>query len=278
MFTANKILKSFEQYIDAKYTSKNTKKAYLRDVDEFLKLTDGFGLEDVQKFMQVLFNRGLKPASIIRKLASLSVFFEYLKENGLVDKNYAKLIDKPKNSKKLPKFLDVDETIALLDSVKNKRDRAILELLYSSSLRASELLGLDVEDVDFENLRVRVKRKGGGVVYVPFSERAKRFLVEYIGARNSGPVFLNKYGKRLSDRYLRKLVKKYSVESIFKDISPHTLRHTKATHLLNSGMDIRLLQKFLGHSSIKATQIYTHVNLKQLAETYDNTHPLAKDE
>ena len=278
MSTANEILKSFEQYIDAKYASQNTKKAYLSDADEFLELTNGFDLENVQKFMQILFNRGLKPASIIRKLASLSVFFEYLKESGLVDKNYAKLVDKPKNVKKLPKFLDVDETIALLDSVKNKRDRAILELLYSSSLRASELLGLNVEDVDFENLRVRVKRKGGGVVYVPFSERAKRFLDEYIGARKSGPVFLNKYGKRLSDRYLRKLVKKYSFGSIFKDISPHTLRHTKATHLLNSGMDIRLLQKFLGHSSIKATQIYTHVNLKQLAETYDNTHPLAKDE
>ncbi len=278
MSTVDDLLAGFEQYIDARYSSQNTKSAYLRDAKDFLRVSDSFDLNGVEKFLHALFDRGLKPSSIVRKFASLSVFFEYLKEKGIVDKNYAKLLDKPKVKKDLPKFLDVDETIALLESVKNKRDRAILELLYSSSLRASELLGLNVEDIDFENMRLKVKRKGGSVVYVPFSERAKRFLTEYVGLRKSGPLFLNKYGKRLSDRYLRKLVKRYALRSIFKDISPHTLRHTKATHLLNSGMDIRLLQKFLGHSSIKATQIYTHVNLRQLAETYDNTHPLAKDE
>ncbi len=274
----SELLDRFEAFLEARYSSQNTKRAYIRDVNEFLKQGFPLTFDGLNMYMKHLFDRGVKPSSISRKLASLSVFFDFLKERGIVEKNYVKLVDKPKVKRSLPKFLDLDETIALLESVKNKRDRAILELLYSSSLRASELVGLDVKDVDFEHNRVRVVRKGGKFAYVPFSERAKRFLKEYVKNRRDGALFLNRYGKRLSTRSLQKIVKKYSMTSIFKDISPHTLRHTKATHLLNSGMDIRMLQRFLGHSTIKATQIYTHVNLKQLSEIYDKAHPLAKDE
>ncbi len=272
------LLEEFERFLDSKYSSVHTKRAYIRDVKEFLDSYNSFGADSLSRYEQTLFERGLKASSISRKFASLSVFFEFLKEKGIVEKNYTKLIDKPKAEKNLPRFLDVDETLALLESIEDKRDRAILELLYSSSLRASELVNLNVEDLDFEHLRLRVKRKGGRTFYVPFSERAKHHLVDYIRDRKKGALFLNRYGGRLSTRYLQRIVKRYSLNIIFKDISPHTLRHTKATHLLNSGMDIRLLQRFLGHSTIKATQIYTHVNLKQLAEVYDKTHPLSKDE
>ncbi len=274
----DELLDRFEAFLESKYSSINTKRAYIKDVDDFLRQGFPFSLDGLNMYMKLLFDRSVKPSSISRKLASLSVFFDFLKERGIIQKNYVKLLDKPKVKRSLPKFLDLDETIALLESVKHPRDRAILELLYSSSLRASELVGLDVKDVDFEHNRVRVKRKGGRSVYVPFSERAKRFLKEYVKDRKEGALFLNRYGERLSTRSLQKIVKKYSMRSIFKDISPHTLRHTKATHLLNSGMDIRMLQRFLGHSTIKATQIYTHVNLKQLSEIYDKAHPLAKDE
>ncbi len=274
----NELLDRFEAFLESKYSSINTKRAYVKDVDDFLRQGFPFSLDGLNMYMKLLFDRGVKPSSISRKLASLSVFFDFLKERGVIQKNYVKLLDKPRVKRSLPKFLDLDETIALLESVKHPRDRAILELLYSSSLRASELVGLDVKDIDFEHNRARVKRKGGRSVYVPFSERAKRFLKEYVKDRKEGALFLNRYGERLSTRSLQKIVKKHSMRSIFKDISPHTLRHTKATHLLNSGMDIRMLQRFLGHSTIKATQIYTHVNLKQLSEIYDKAHPLAKDE
>ncbi len=274
----NELLDRFEAFLESKYSSINTKRAYVKDVDDFLRQGFPFSLDGLNMYMKLLFDRGVKPSSISRKLASLSVFFDFLKERGVIQKNYVKLLDKPRVKRSLPKFLDLDETIALLESVKHPRDRAILEFLYSSSLRASELVGLDVKDIDFEHNRARVRRKGGRSVYVPFSERAKRFLKEYVKDRKEGALFLNRYGERLSTRSLQKIVKKHSMRSIFKDISPHTLRHTKATHLLNSGMDIRMLQRFLGHSTIKATQIYTHVNLKQLSEIYDKAHPLAKDE
>ncbi|AEA34431.1 site-specific tyrosine recombinase/integron integrase [Hippea maritima] len=272
------VINEFEEYLNSKYSSKNTIKAYLTDTQEFLKNTKGFDRDDVEVFLVKLFDRGLSSSTITRKLASLSIFFEFLKLKGKVRINPLRVIDKPKQKKMLPKFLEVDDVVALLEGIKDKRDRALFELIYSSSLRASEALGLDINDIDFENLRIRIRRKGGKVVYVPISQRAALFLKDYLKDRKEGPLFLNRYGKRLSDRYLRRLIKKYALSSIFKDVSPHTLRHSKATHLLNSGMDIRLLQRLLGHSSIKATQIYTHLNLKELAQTYDSTHPLAKDD
>ncbi len=272
------LIEEFERYLDVRYSSHHTKKAYLRDVEEFLSHSFGFDIEGVEKFESVLFKKGLSSKSINRKLASLSVFFEFLKQKGVVEKNPVKLVDKPKQKKSLPKFLEVDEIVSLLESIKDKRDRALLELLYSTGLRVSELVSLNVEDVDFDNLRVKVRRKGGKVMYVPFSQRVVQYLVEYLNKRETGPLFLNRYGRRISDRMVRKIVKKYAIHSIFKDISPHTLRHTKATHLLNNGMDLRLLQRFLGHSSIRATQIYTHLNLKELSDVYDKTHPIAKDE
>ena len=268
----------FCRYIEARYKSKHTQRAYLSDVSDFLDSCTAEDTDCINRYVVLLKKKGISSRSINRKLSSVSAFFNFLKSKGITDKNPIDLIDKPKMEKKLPIFLDVDDIIGLLESIENKRDRALLELIYSSSLRASEAVSLNIEDLDFRNLRIRVQRKGGKVAYIPMSKRAAGFVEKYIEGRKNGALFLNRYGKRLSARSLQKIVKKYSLNNIFKDISPHTLRHSKATHLLNSGMDIRLLQKFLGHSSISATQIYTHLNLKELAKTYDKTHPLAKDE
>jgi len=271
-----KIYSEFCEYVEKHYRSVNTQRAYIRDVGHFLDETTIFDEEHINRFIFKLYKKGLTNRTIRRKLSSVSLFLNFLKKNALIEKNPLELMEKPKTDKNLPKFLDVDDVVRLLAKIDNKRDRALIELIYSSSLRANEAISLNVEDVDFEHLRVRVKRKGDKVVYVPITNRAKTYLEEYVDKRKSGALFLNRYNKRLSTRYLQKIVKKYAMQSIFKDISPHTLRHSKATHLLNSGMDIRLLQRFLGHSSIRATQIYTHLNLTQLAKTYDETHPLAK--
>ena len=272
-----KIYSKFCEYVEKHYTSVNTQRAYIRDVGHFLNETTTFDEDHINLFIFKLYKKGLTNRSIRRKLSSISLFLNFLKKNALIAKNPLEIMEKPKTEKNLPKFLDVDDVVRLLEKIDNKRDRALIELIYSSSLRANEAVSLNVEDVDFEHLRIRVKRKGSKVVYVPITNRAKTHLEEYVDKRKRGALFLNRYNKRLSTRSLQKIVKKYAMQSIFKDISPHTLRHSKATHLLNSGMDIRLLQRFLGHSSIRATQIYTHLNLTQLAKTYDKTHPLAKN-
>ncbi len=272
------IYSEFCGYIEKRYTSVNTQRAYISDVAHFLSEVDVFDEEHINVYIFNLHKKGLTNRTIRRKLSSVSLFFDFMKHKGFMDKNPLEFMEKPKTDKKLPKFLDIDDVAHMLETIDNKRDRALIELIYSSSLRANEAMSLNVEDVDLVHLRIRITRKGSKVSYVPLTNRAKRYLEEYIDKRTNGALFLNRYGKRLSTRSLQKIVKKYAIGSIFKDISPHTLRHSKATHLLNSGMDIRLLQKFLGHSSIRATQIYTHLNLAELAKTYDKTHPLAKNE
>ncbi len=270
--------KDFCRYIESKYESEHTKRAYVKDVEEFLEKIGKDEEVSIDRYVVLLKEKGLSNRTIRRKLSSVSTFFGFLKSIGAVDRNPVDFVEKPKMEKRLPKFLDVDDVHNLLEKIENKRDRAMLELIYSSSLRANEAVSLNIEDVDLSNLRIRIKRKGSKVSYVPITKRAKRYLEDYINSRANGALFLNRYGKRLTTRSLQNIVKKYALHNIFKDISPHTLRHSKATHLLNSGMDIRILQRLLGHSSIKATQIYTHLNLSELAETYDKTHPLAKNE
>ncbi len=268
----------FCNYINTTFSSINTQRAYIGDVKEFLEHANDFDKEDIEDYIVTLRKKGLSFRTIKRKLSSISLFFNFLKRKQILKKNPVDYVDKPKMEKNLPKFLDADDVVNLLEKIEDLRDRALLELIYSSSLRAQETIGLNVEDIDFKHLRIRLIRKGGVSAYVPITKRAARYVSNYIGVRKQGALFLNRYNKRLSTRSLQKIVKKYALNNIFKDISPHTLRHSKATHLLNNGMDIRILQKFLGHSSIKATQIYTHLNLEELAKTYDRTHPLVKDE
>ena len=275
----NTLFDSFAAFIKNNYSSVHTQRAYISDLKEFLdnfKEKD-FSEKEINRYIIYLSKKNITNRSIRRKLSSINIFFEFLKKNGVIKNNPVEFVTRPKMDKNLPKFLDMDETLKLLENISNTRDRALLELIYSSSLRASEVMGLNIEDIDFEHLRIKIMRKGGKTAYVPMTQRAAGYLKIYIDKRSIGAVFLNKYGNHLSTRSLQTIVKKYAMHNIFKDISPHTLRHTKATHLINSGMDIRILQKLLGHSSIRATQIYTHLNLKELMEAYDRAHPLEKD-
>jgi site-specific recombinase XerD len=237
--------------------------------------------------MASLHYKKLKKSSISRKLASIRSFFSYLHKEGYVRKNPAKLVSSPKIPKTLPKFLTVDETFSLMEAPKGDsfiltRDKAIIELLYSSGLRVSELTLLDIGDLDIKESLIRVKGKGRKERIIPVGSKAmnaiKNYLPEKISLKKKSPaLFLNNRGGRLTQRSIRRILVRYSrIIGLKGSPSPHTLRHTFATHLLHGGADLRTIQELLGHSSLSTTQKYTHVDIAHLAEVYDNAHPMAK--
>jgi integrase/recombinase XerC len=231
-----------------------------------------------------------KKSSIGRKLAALKGFFRYLLVSRQIDKDPLLLINSPKQEKPLPKFLSVDDVFQLLGNIKIKtpldvRDRAILETFYSTGIRVSELVGLDWSDVDFQLGIVRVLGKGSKERIVPIGQMALDALRDYsievgkkwnLPCKGENPVFLNNRGGRITTRSVARLVEKHLKEvGIPVKVSPHGLRHTFATHLLNSGADLRVIQEMLGHASLSTTQRYTHLNLDQLTAVYDKAHPRA---
>ncbi len=231
-----------------------------------------------------------KKSSIGRKLAALKGFFRYLVSAHQLEKNPLLLINSPKQEKPLPKFLSVDDMFQLLGGIKihtalDIRDRAILEVFYSTGIRVSELVGLNWSDVDFELGIVRVLGKGSKERIVPIGKMALDALRDYsvevrkkwnLPCKGENPVFLNNRGGRMTTRSVARLLEKHLKEvGIQVRISPHGLRHTFATHLLNSGADLRVIQEMLGHASLSTTQRYTHLNLDQLTAVYDKAHPRA---
>jgi integrase/recombinase XerC len=231
-----------------------------------------------------------KKSSIGRKLAALKGFFRYLLASHQIEKDPLLLISSPKQEKPLPKFLSVDDVFQLLGHIKNTtpldvRDRAILEVFYSTGIRVSELVGLDWSDVDFQLGIVRVLGKGSKERIVPIGQMALDALRDYIievrkkwnlPCKGENPVFLNNRSGRITTRSVARLVEKHLKEvGIAAKVSPHGLRHTFATHLLNSGADLRVIQEMLGHASLSTTQRYTHLNLDQLTAVYDKAHPRA---
>lgn len=242
----------------------------------------------VREFFAQMFDKKM-PASLARKIATLRTFFQYCMKKGLVSSNPAKEVATPKIPKRLPKFLTVDEVFALLkatsdDGAAGARDKAILELLYASGLRVSELVGLDVNEVDLNEKNVRVLGKGRKERIVPMGDKAVKAIARYIEMRpelagTSAMVkglFLNRQGGRLSARSVERLLKKYMSRcGIQKTVTPHVLRHTFATHLLGAGADMRGIQELLGHVSLSTTQKYTHVSLENMMKTYDDAHPKA---
>jgi integrase/recombinase XerC len=231
-----------------------------------------------------------KKSSIGRKLAALKGFFRYLVATHKIDKDPLLLINSPKQEKPLPKFLSVDDVFQLLGNIKLKsaldiRDRAILEVFYSTGIRVSELVGLNWSDVDFELGIVRVLGKGSKERIVPIGKMALEALRGYsvevgkkwnLPCKGENAVFLNHRGGRITTRSVARLVEKHLKEvGIPVRVSPHGLRHTFATHLLNSGADLRVIQEMLGHASLSTTQRYTHLNLDQLTAVYDKAHPRA---
>lgn len=244
----------------------------------------------IRRYLAMLREHRYERSSIARKLASLRSFFRFLLKGGKVSSNPARLCRLPRVEKRLPVVLDEKEVSNLLalPDVSNPnglRDRALLELLYSAGLRISEVFNLDLRDIDLFSGIVQVRGKGKKERLAPIGSYAQRALVEYLEARSiplgrngddRQPLFCNRFGRRLSMRGIRRIVEKYArLSGITKAISPHTFRHSFATHLLDRGADLRSVQELLGHENISTTQVYTHVSIRRLKEAYDKAHPRA---
>ncbi|MDD2498406.1 MAG: tyrosine recombinase, partial [Desulfitobacteriaceae bacterium] len=244
----------------------------------------------VRRFLAKLQAKGLSKSTMARKLAALRSFYRYLAREEIVKVNPMLNVHTPKMDKRLPKFLYYKEIEALLNAPdstsQGERDKAILEVIYGGGLRVGELEGLNIVDIDFSLGYARVFGKGSKERVVPLGGAALRALRQYLsqgrkelearsGSRQEA-LFLNKYGRRLSARSVRNIVDKYVAQAALNQkISPHSLRHSFATHLLEGGADLRSVQELLGHVKMSTTQIYTHVTKKQLKSVYEKTHPRA---
>lgn len=302
------LIDQFIRYLSAeKNASPHTCRNYQKDLEqleEFLKSAgiclgpDGnveIGKLDriaIRRYLSFLHKRNRK-SSIGRKISALRSFFKYLVREGIVLSNPAKSVATPKAEKFLPTALTVDEAFRMMDSPrtfagrdsssnakeKELRDRAILELLYSSGIRVGELVGLNLSRLDLDLGIVKVMGKGGKERIVPVGSKAITALKAYFNERGvmedgGEPLFLNLRGGRLTARSVGRVVKEYTRHSgIFRKVSPHSLRHTFATHLLDAGADIREIQEMLGHASLSTTQRYTHLGMGKLMEVYDKAHP-----
>ena len=260
----------------------------LTDFQRFLAARGIAGLADadgraVRAWLADLHGRGLDPASIGRKLAALRSCGRFLVRRGVIERNHAREVRGPRPPRKLVSFLPIDEATQLVEGravagASRPRDVAILELLYASGLRVSELSGLDLEALDRTDGAVRVLGKGRKERIVPYGDKAALALEAWLAERGSqpGPVFVNTRGRRLGVRSIYTIVRRSArAAGITRPVSPHTLRHTFATHLLDRGADLRMIQELLGHSRLSTTQRYTHVASDQLMKTYDRAHPRA---
>lgn len=298
-----KYIAYFIEYLKSeKGYSPHTIRNYASDLGQFYDFVSGEkGIETfefdicsinytlIREYLGRLFDTCTR-TTIARKLSTLKSFFRYLELRGLCIKNPASNINTPKLEKRIPVYLSIDEIFALLSQPEGDRglglrDLAIMELLYSSGIRVSELVFLNVEKLDLESRLVKVLGKGGKERIIPFGKRALAVIKEYLKNTEKirkkkgydilkGPLFLNYKGERLSSRSINRIIKKYLMSSgIMTNISPHSIRHTFATHLLDSGADLRSIQEFLGHASLSTTQKYTHVSIDKLMEVYDKSHP-----
>jgi integrase/recombinase XerC len=244
---------------------------------------------DIRAYLASLYRRNAK-SSVARKLSALRSFFSYLVRQGEIKQNPADMVTAPKMGRAIPEFLPVDEAFQLMhgpDSteVLGSRDRAILEVLYSCGVRVSELTALDLEDMDLKLSIAKVLGKGGKERIVPIGSKAKKALSNYLerrtellaGREENGALFLNNRGGRLSSRSVSRLVKKHMQRcNLGRPLSPHGLRHSFATHLLDAGADLRAVQELLGHVSLSTTQRYTHLSVDRLMAEYDKAHPRSR--
>lgn len=305
----NMIESFIETLASEKGYSDNTCRAYMNDLAEFTSYASGgrlpdneydgekkrddklFMVEDVDHLMirgyLGFLHKRNKKKSIARKLSALRSFLRYLVRLGIISDNPADLILTPKQDKNIPAYLTVDEMFHLLDSIKTDslagfRNRAIFETMYSSGIRVSELAGLNIADVDFGGRVIRVLGKGGKERIVPVGDKAVRAVRAYmdklkgegVSLSENGPLFLNKSRGRLTTRSIGRILENFVREfCISVPVSPHALRHSFATHMLDAGADLRIVQELLGHKSLSTTQKYTHVSIDRLMETYDKAHP-----
>lgn len=279
--------------------SEHTLRAYHKDLlqfDNFLKAEKRSSLESInhlllRRFLAVLRSKNYSKTTIARKLASIRSFFKFLIREGELVSNPFEMLRTPKQDKKLPHFLSITEVDVLLktpdsSTVMGLRDMAIMETLYSTGIRVSELVGLDEGSIDFIAGMIKVQGKGKKERLVPIGSPAIKAINEYIDSKSmskkkeeksvsrSEPLFLNKYGGRLTARSVARSLDKYlKVSGINLLTSPHTFRHSFATHLLDKGADLRSVQEMLGHSSLSTTQVYTHITTERLKNVYDKAHP-----
>ncbi len=279
--------------------SEHTLRAYHKDLlqfDVFLKAEKRSSLASInhlllRKFLAVLRSKSYSKTTIARKLASIRSFFKFLIQKGELVSNPFEMLRTPKQEKKLPHFLSINEVDVLLETpdrsnVMGLRDMAILETLYSTGIRVSELVALDENNIDFFGGMIKVLGKGKKERLVPIGGHAMKAINEYVGSKpknnksekekisGSGPLFLNRFGNRLTARSVARSLDKYlKISGLNQLTSPHTFRHSFATHLLDKGADLRSVQEMLGHSSLSTTQIYTHITTERLKSVYDKAHP-----
>jgi integrase/recombinase XerC len=255
-------------------------------LDQLLLSVD---INSVRAYLALLNERHYAKATIARKLATLRSFYKFLVKRNQISSNPVMAVRTPKQDKRLPRFLEYEEVKRLLetppmDNWLGARDRAIMETLYSTGVRVSELVALNMDDIDFLGEVVHIRGKGKKERIVPIGTSALQVIQHYMEFRNkrahSNPnfdskvLFVNKHGRRLSTRSVRRKMDKYlKMAGLDISISPHTLRHSFATHMLNNGADLRSVQELLGHQSLSTTQIYTHLTTKKLKEVYDKAHP-----
>ena len=300
-----KSIQEFKNYLLVeKNASPHTLDSYLNDIDQFQNFLthSGHAIESsaiklekidrlaVRSFMIYLYKKSYSGATMRRKLSTLSSFFRFLSREGYVKNNIVNSLSAPRVQNKLPAYFSVDEMFRLLQLPKGEdflpiRDRALLEMFYSCGLRISELVGLTLQNFDLDSRTVRVRGKGGKERLLPLGHHCVQALKNYLNIRrakiqkpSTEKLFLNHRGAGISVRGIRKVVDKYIKQGNFAGgVSPHSIRHSFATHLLEGGADLRSIQELLGHSSLSTTQKYTHLTLDKLYETYDKTHPRAKE-
>ncbi len=296
-----KTIARFLCYLEAERNSSGlTIKSYREDLDSFcyfFELEDGslpspkqFTPADLREFISAMGEAGYARSSISRRLATLRSFFRYCQREGLVGENPAKPLRNPRKHRRLPHFLSGEEIGKLLlapdiSTPMGLRDRAILETMYSGGLRVSELVSLSDGDIYLEEGLIRVRGKGKKERFAPLGSFAIGALRDWCNRRRlapdikegpEAPAFTNRFGKRITDRSIRRLIDKYVlITGLDSRTSPHTLRHSFATHLLDRGADIRSVQELLGHKSLVTTQIYTHLSTAKLKDVYERSHPLA---
>lgn len=283
-----------------KSASKLTQAGYRADLTQYLNfLSSKYSLpleeisfeylnhKTVREYLVSMQNNGLSRATMARRLASLRSFVKYLCRENIIPGNPLSAVSTPRQDKKLPRFLYSIEIKMLLEAPDTntpmgRRDKAILEILYACGIRVSELVALDVNDIFFDEELIKVHGKGSKERIVPLGSMAKAALQEYLSLarpyikrdQSEQALFLNRFGQRLSTRSIRNILNKYvEMVAINQKTSPHTLRHTFATHMLNEGADLRSVQELLGHVSLSTTQIYTHLTRENIKTIYDEKHP-----
>jgi integrase/recombinase XerC len=295
----NQAIDKFRRFLaHEKKASPHTVSAYLRDLGEFFDYgrRQNAGLRRVEDVDTILLRgyladqyRKKKPSTLARKISSIRAFFRFLVKRKMISRNPAAAVHPPRVRKNLPRFLSADEAISLMETSSGdgpweRRNRAIVELLYGAGLRVSEAASVNLDDLDLKVRTVTVMGKGDKQRMVPLGEKTVEALRAWLQARarlspRCEALFLNRQGGRLSVRSMQTIVRSLSLKIGTRGhVSPHALRHSFATHLLDSGAGLREIQELLGHASLKTTQKYTHVSIQHLWDVYDRTHPLARED